>query len=68
MGQWVINFTDASGTFAYSLCGTIYYGSDRIDTLYAFDGLALFEKESPEPYECSYEEQFTVVTLEKLRP
>lgn len=67
MGQLVVNFTDASGTFAYSLCGTIHYGSDRIDTPYTFDGLSLNEEKPSDPYQC-YFGTFAVVTLEKLRP
>ena len=65
-GNLVVNFKDASGSFAYSLCGTIHYGIDRIDTPYTFDGLSLSEDEPSDPYQC-YFGTFATVTLEKLR-
>lgn len=55
------------GTFAYGLCTMVYYGSDRIDTPYTFDGATLYAKEGADTPLCNFSEPVAAVMLEKLR-
>lgn len=62
-----MSFIGADGAFAYGLCATVYYNSDRIDTPYTFDGTTLFAKRAADTPLCNFEEPIAEVTLEKLR-